>query len=264
MSEINIFNRNLLRQRRDRASRNISEYDFIFKSVAENILESLDIINNKFPLILNMSDINKQLSKKLEMRRGTEKVILSDISSLMFPQVALDEEFLPFCDGAVDAVVSNLNLQWVNDLPGVLIQVKKILKSNSLFIGALLGGDTLKELRQSLMEAELKVSGGASPRISPFVNSYTMSGLMQRAGFEIPVVDSEIINVKYSSILNIIKDLRGMGATNIINNRLNKFTSKKVFIEADRIYHEKFSDNSEKINASFEVIYFIGWTAQSK
>ncbi len=259
-----IFDRDLLRYRRDKASENICDFDFLLKAVADNIFDRLSIVKKDLPSVLVMGDVIEALSKSMENRIGTNTVITSDISGAVSPDIVLDEENFPFAEKSFDAVISLLSLQWVNNLQASLLQIKDSLKLNSLFVGALVGGDSLKELRTSLMEAELKISGGVSPRVSPFVTAHDMSKLMQRTGFEIPVVDSEVITVKYASAFNLMQDLRGMGASNILNDRINNFSSRELFFEAAKIYQEKFSNEDGSINASFDIVYFVGWTADIK
>jgi hypothetical protein len=141
-----------------------------------------------------------------------------------------------------------------------LIQIRQILKPDGLFLAAMLGGESLKELRQSMMEAEVQVTGGASPRVSPFADLRDMGGLMQRAGFALPVVDSDVITVDYSHPLKLMQDLRGMGASNATYNRLLKPTRRAVIMEAANIYQKKFSNDNQSVSATFQVIYMIGWS----
>jgi SAM-dependent methyltransferase len=173
--------------------------------------------------------------------------------------VVADEELLPFRPASLDAVASNLALHWVNDLPGALLQIRQALKPDGLFLGALLGGETLKELRQCLMEAELAATGGASPRVSPFADSRDAGALLQRAGFALPVTDTDTVTVQYASPLKLMRDLRGMGAANAVAGRLLKPTRRAVMLEALRLYREKFAGAEGRVPATFQVVYMIGW-----
>lgn len=263
-SAIDVFDRDLLRLRRERAAGNIHEFDFLLKDVAGRLAERLDLIRRAFPLVLDLGAHHGVLADILKRREGTEKVFSSDLSFSMAEKISAaavvaDEEFLPFARGSLDAVISNLSLQWVNDLPGTLLQVKNALKADGLFMAALPGGETLKELRQCLMEAEVAVTGGASPRVSPFIDMRDMGGLMQRAGFALPVIDSDRIVVDYTHPLILMRDLRGMGASNGTYNRLMIPTRRQVLLEAARLYQEKFGDASGRVPATFEIIYAIGW-----
>ena len=133
--------------------------------------------------------------------------------------VAADEEALPFRDGTLDLVVSALALQFVNDLPGVLIQIRRALKPDGLFLAALLGGETLTELRQAFAAAESEIEGGVSPRVAPFADLRELGALLQRAGFALPVTDVDRLTVRYDSVFGLMGDLRRMGATNALDAR---------------------------------------------
>jgi SAM-dependent methyltransferase len=259
-SAIEVFDRRLLRQRRERAAPHIGDYDFLSGKTAEQLLERLDLVQKQFPLVVAEG---RGLAGRLRQRQGTRQVISADNSFSIAKQAGLavvaDEEFLPFRNASLDAIISNLNLHWVNDLPGALLQIRQALKPDGLFLAALLGGESLKELRQCLMEAELTVTGGASPRVSPFIDLQDMSALMQRAGFALPVVDNERITVHYRQALKLMQDLRGMGASNAVHDRLMKPTRRSVLMEASRLYHEKFADKDGLILVTFEVIHVIGW-----
>ncbi len=258
-----VFDRRLLRQRRDRAAASIGEFDFLLQDVAARLSDRLELVKKTFPIMLDLGG-HGILSKALRGRAGTEIVVTSDISRNMAAQSALgvvaDEELLPFKTASLDAVVSNLSLHWVNDLPGALVQIRQALKPDGLFLAAVLGGETLRELRESLLTAELSVTGGASPRVSPFIDLRDMGALLQRGGFALPVVDSDIITVDYSTPLKLMQDLRGMGASNATYNRLLKPTRRSVIMEAARVYHEKFADKNGRIPATFQIIYAIGWS----
>lgn len=257
-----VFDRLLLRLRRDRAAQNIHDFDFLLADVSNRLIDRLDMVRREFATVIDLGGAHGLLAQKLRARAGTDIVFTTDISQRLAAQsggVVADEEFLPFAKHSLDAVVSNLSLHWVNDLPGALIQIRNALKPDGLFMAALLGGETLRELRAALMEAEMAVTGGASPRVSPFIDLRDMGALMQRAQFALPVVDSEIITVDYSSPLKLMQDLRGMGATNATFNRLLKPTRRKVILEAARLYQEKFGDAAGRVPATFQVVYVIGW-----
>jgi NADH dehydrogenase [ubiquinone] 1 alpha subcomplex assembly factor 5 len=255
-SAIEVFDRNLLRRRRDRAAPKISQHDFLYAEVAGHLADRLSLIKREFPLVVSLGGAPGVSFGK---RAGTTQVIRMDTSFPMKPAVVADEEFLPFRAGSIDAIVSNLNLHWVNDLPGALLQIRQALKPDGLLMAALLGNESLKELRQCLLEAELAVTGGASPRVSPFADAHDIGALMQRAGFALPVVDSDKITVQYSNPLKLMQDLRGMGASNATHNRLMKPTRRSVIMKAAQLYHEKFAGNDGYVPATFHVIYAIGW-----
>ena len=155
--------------------------------------------------------------------------------------------------------MSNLTLHWVNDLPGCLTQIRQTLKLEGLFLANMLGGDTLKELRQSLIKAESSICGGLSPRVSPFTDVKDAGNLLQRAGFNLPVADMETITVSYPNPLQLMNDLRAMGESNAIISAQKGFTSRSLLMEAARYYVEDFAGDDGRIPASFQVISLSGW-----
>ncbi len=175
------------------------------------------------------------------------------------PVVAGDEELLPFADGGFDLVISNLALHWINDLPGALVQARRVLKPDGLFLAALLGGATLSELRQSLIEAEAAVEGGARLRVSPVTDVRDMGMLMQRAGFALPVVDSDRLTVTYDNALALMHDLRAMGEANAAADRPRHPTRRATLLEAAARYQDRFAGPDGRIEATFQVIYLTGW-----
>jgi SAM-dependent methyltransferase len=175
------------------------------------------------------------------------------------PALVADEEALPIADQSLDLVVSLLSLQWTNDLPGTLIQIRRALKPDGLFLGALVGGESLTELRQSFYEAEAEVEGGVSPRVLPFVEVRTLGALLQNAGFALPVVDLDRVTVTYSSPFALLKDLRAMGATNIIRLRSRKPLRRKTLFRAMEIYAERFAASDGCVSATFEIVHASGW-----
>jgi len=174
--------------------------------------------------------------------------------------VVADEEALPFADGTLDLVVSGLSLQAVNDLPGVLVQVRRALKPDGLFLAALLGGDTLAELRQSFAVAESEHDGGVSPRVAPFPDLRDLGALLQRAGFALPVTDVDRITVRYATPLGLLHDLRRMGAANPLVERRRVPLRRATLMRAMAVYAARFADADGRVRASFEVIWLSGWS----
>ncbi|HSK41462.1 MAG TPA: methyltransferase domain-containing protein, partial [Arenibaculum sp.] len=172
-----VFDRAVVRRHRDRAARGFDRYGFLFDEVAERLVDRLDDVKREFPVALDLGAHRGAVSRLLaDGRKGTRTIVQCDLSEAMMRgarpaealRVAADEELLPFADGVFDLAVSSLSLHWVNDVPGALVQLRRALKPDGLFVGAMLGGETLFELRRCLMEAELELLGGVSPRISPF------------------------------------------------------------------------------------------------
>ncbi len=263
-SSPHVFDRGVLRLRRDRAAGKIAEYDFLLQEVAGRLIDRLSIVKRHFPLMLDLGSAHGVMAKNLSGLPGVEHVFSTEISSRLAAMsaggaIVADEEYLPFADDSFDAVISNLSLQWVNDLPGALLQLRRALKPDGLFMAAIMGGETLSELRHALMTAEIEVVGGASPRVSPLVDLRDMGALMQRAGYALPVIDSEIITVDYPHMFRLMQDLRGMGATNVVSARLKTPTRKAVLMRAAEIYQQEFGTADGMIPARFEVIFVIGW-----
>ncbi len=260
-SDILIFDRNRLRHNRKRCAAKLKEHDFLLNWVNTQLLESLSNIKKDFPLTLQLGSKND--SKTLHASQKIKDVIHIDLTAdIMTPdtlRVIADEEMLPFTENSFDLVISNLDLHSVNDLPNTLIQINHILKPDGLFLAALLGGKTLCELRESLIQTELSLKGGASPRIFPFADKQQMSGLLQHAGFALPVVDSDVVTVTYEDMFKLMHDLRGMGEGNIIQKRNKINPGKQFFIDAAGYYHEHFSEKDGRLPASFEIIFLIGW-----
>jgi SAM-dependent methyltransferase len=173
--------------------------------------------------------------------------------------IAADEEALPFRDGSLDLVVSALALHTVNDLPGTLIQIRRALKPDGLFLAALLGGDTLTELRQAFAEAEAEIEGGMSPRIAPFPDLRDLGALLQRAGFALPVTDVERLTARYASVFPLLLDLRRMGATNALTERRRVPLRRKTLMRMADIYRRLFADADGRLRATFEIIWLSGW-----
>jgi SAM-dependent methyltransferase len=183
-----------------------------------------------------------------------------DRSATAALRVVADEEALPFADNTLDLVVSGLSLQAVNDLPGVLVQVRRALKPDGLFLAALLGGDTLAELRQSFATAESELDGGASPRVSPFPDLRELGALLQRAGFALPVTDVDRVTVRYATPFALLHDLRRMGAANPLVERRRVPLRRATLMRAMEVYAERFADPDGKVRASFDIIWLSGWS----
>ena len=171
-----------------------------------------------------------------------------------------DEECLPFGTASLDLIASVLSLQSLNDLPGALAQMNRMLRPDGLFMAALLGGETLRELRTAFLEAESEMEGGISPRVSPFADVRDMGGLLQRAGFALPVTDVDKIEVAYPSPIALLQDLRAMGWTTALKDRRKSFLRRKTFFRMIEIYADRFADGRGKVTATFEIIHLTGWS----
>ncbi|MYZ49535.1 methyltransferase domain-containing protein [Propylenella binzhouense] len=175
------------------------------------------------------------------------------------PAVVGDEEALPFAEASIDLFASLLTLHWANDLPGALVQIRRALRPDGLFLAALLGGETLAELRRALTEAEAELQGGASPRVLPFADVRDLGALLQRAGFALPVADRDVVTVRYGNAFELMLDLRRMGATNVLAERDRRVPPRRLFLRAAEIYAHRFGDPDGRVRATFEVISLSGW-----
>jgi SAM-dependent methyltransferase len=259
-----IFDRRLLRQRRDRAAARAREHEFLLARVGDDLIERLHAIRRTFPVALNLGAHHGLLGRRLRQVPGVELVIDMDPSPRLLaqcdgPRVQADEEALPFADASLDLVVSGLALQFVNDLPGTLIQIRRALKPNGLLLAAMLGGATLNELRTSLLEAEAEVEGGASPRVAPFADVRDLGSLLQRAQFALPVTDADTVAVTYPHPLALMHELRAMGATNVLRQRSRRPLRRATLARALEIYSERFGLESGRIPATFEIITLTAW-----
>jgi NADH dehydrogenase [ubiquinone] 1 alpha subcomplex assembly factor 5 len=261
-----IFDRRLLRERRSRAAGELHAHDFLLTEIAERLVDRLSDIARRFPLALDLGARDGILSRTFQGRGGIETLIQSDGSLVNArrlrggPALVTDEELLPFKEQSFDAILSNLALHWVNDLPGALAQIRSCLKPDGLFLASLFGTGTLQELRTALMEAELAETGGASPRVSPFADLRDAAGLLQRAGFALPVADADTVTVTYGDFFALLRDLRGMGETNLLLERLKNPTRRTVFARAAAIYQGRFADAEGRLPATFQVLFLTGWT----
>jgi SAM-dependent methyltransferase len=262
-----LFDRALHRLRLDRAAPGYGEADFLKRRAAADAVERLETIMRSFPLAVDLGARNGAFAHALAQSDAKARVgalIETDLSGRMLAgrggmRVQADEERLPFADQSVDLIVSMLALHWTNDLVGALIQIRKALKPDGLFLGAILGGATLTELRQSLVQAESEVSDGAGLRISPFADVLDAAGLLQRAGFALPVADTDKVHVRYDHALALIRDVRAMGESNVLVDRAKQPLSRAVLTRAAALYQERFSGRDGRISASFEIISLTGW-----
>lgn len=254
-----LFDTALIRRRLARA-RAGGYAGFLMERVLDDVEDRLAAVTRPFPLALDLASPVPALAERL---RGTGRVDrLVRMSPL--PEAGADcvgdAEALPFGAGAgFDLAVSALALQHVNDLPGVLVQLRRALKPDGLFLGCLLGGATLTELRQAFLQAESETEGGASPRVAPFAELRDLGGLLQRAGFALPVVDADTIRVRYADPFALMRDLRAMGLTNALTDRRRTPLRRATLMRAAALYAERFSDPDGRLRATFEVLWLSGW-----
>jgi SAM-dependent methyltransferase len=252
----NVFDRTLLRRRRERA-RALGPETFLIDRVAADLAERLGAVLRQFEVAVDLGTPSDAVRQALADNSAVGRLIAA--SPLPDVDLVADEEALPFRDGSLDLVVSALSLQFVNDLPGTLIQIRRALKPDGLFLAALLGGDTLTELRQAFAAAEAEMEGGVSPRVAPFADVREMGALLQRAGFALPVTDVERLTVRYSSPFILMGELRRMGATNVLTERRRTPLRRATLKRMAEIYAQRFADSDGKVRATFEIIWLSGW-----
>jgi SAM-dependent methyltransferase len=241
-----IFDRRLLRARLARAAA-IGPVTFLLDRVAGDIAERLSAVLRKFHMAADIGTPTDAVRRAIADRVGTIAAVVAD------------EEALPFRDASLDLAVSALALQFVNDLPGTLIQIRRALKPDGLFLAAMIGGDSLAELRAAFAEAEAEVEGGVSPRVAPFADLRDLGALLQRAGFALPVTDVDRVTVRYASPLALMHDLRRMGAGNALTERRRTPLRRGTLRRLMEIYAERFTDPDGRIRATFEIVWLSGW-----
>ncbi len=255
-----IFDRALVRHRRDRAAARFETHAFLHDHVADDLMERLSAVKRSFRTVLDLGCHTGVIGR----RAAFEHLVQCDLSPVMAARargsvLAADEEFLPFAEEYFDLVLSVLSLHRVNDLPGALIQVNRSLKPDGLFLGALFAGETLTELRGVLAEAEQAITGQVVPRIAPFADVRDLGSLLQRARFALPVTDSERLTVRYATPFALFADLRGMGETNALVEWGARPLRRDVLMRACALYQERFAEPDGRIRATFEIVTLTGW-----
>jgi SAM-dependent methyltransferase len=244
-----LFDRALLRARQNRAL-HAGPATFLLDRVTEDMEERLNAVLREFADVADIWTPGQILQTRARDRfKSCTHISLQDA----------DRETLPFQPGSLDLVVSALALQFVNDLPGVLTQIRRALRPDGLLLAAMIGGDTLTELRQSFAAAEAECEGGVSPRVAPFADLRDIGALLQRAGLALPVTDVDRIVVRYDNAFALMRDLRRMGATNILVERRRTPTRRATMLRMAQLYGERFADADGRIRATFDVIWLSGW-----
>ena len=262
-SATQIFDRSLIRRHRARAAQRAAEHDFLLQRVADDLAERVSIIRRDFPLAVDLSARPGVLSERLRALGNVGTVIDAAVPGAdatgSSVDVIADEEALPFGDVQLDLVVSGLTLQLVNDLPGTLIQIRRALKPDGLLLAALLGGETLKELREAWLVAEEEICGGVSPRVAPFADVRELGSLLQRAGFALPVVDSDTVRVTYADPLALMREVKAMGGSNPLADRRRTPVTRGLLMRAAQVYQERFGLPGGRVQATFEIVTLTAW-----
>jgi SAM-dependent methyltransferase len=262
-----IFDRGLHARRLARAAKTFSAADFLKRRAAGDLVERLETINRRFEVAADLGARDGAFARALAGSAAADRIgllVQSDLSAAMLarasgPRLVADEERLPFAPGRLDLIVSSLALHWVNDLVGALIQIRLALAPDGLFIGAMLGGATLTELRGALLAAEADLRGGAGPRISPFADAADGAALLQRAGFALPVIDTDLVTVRYEHPLRLLADLRAMGETSALLERPQAPLTRAVLTRACELYQQRHTGPDGRVPATFEILTLTGW-----
>ncbi|MEI7669742.1 MAG: methyltransferase domain-containing protein [Pseudomonadota bacterium] len=256
MQDSKIFDRDLLRKRRNKIASNWHNYNFIKLEAAERLADCIIDIAREFHLVLDIGCHKKELANIIVKK---SKIISCDFAENMQPDIVCDEELLPFADNSFDLVTSVLSLHHVNDLVGTLIQIKNILKPDAPFIGIIYGVNTLIELRNSFLGVSSEFNFPLSPRISSMAEIRDAGALLQRAGFALPVINTETITVNYDNLFKLMADLRGQGESNIMTSRSRNFTTRSYFEKVAEYYQANYGNQDGTIRATFELITVTGW-----
>lgn len=259
-----LFDRMLFKSRRLRALKGAQPgADFLLQAVTEDLQDRLLLINRSFETAVDLGGHTGRIADALQVSGKAGRVLRADLfaadPALPPPHLVCDDAYLPFKEQSVDLIVSALNLQFVNDLPGALVQIRRALKPDGLFLATLAGAGTLSELRDSLTRAELEIRGGADARVLPFADTRDLGSLLQRAGFALPVTDVDTFTVRYDTLFALMADLKAMGATTILKDRSRTPLSRKVFLRAAELYAENHADPDGRIRATFSFVTLAGW-----
>jgi SAM-dependent methyltransferase len=260
-SPIVVFDRRAHRAHRARAQGD----DFLFREIAERLADRLDDVNRTFGTALVVGARRGLLAKALGGRDKIARLVEMDPSERLVRgagplRLVGEPDLLPIAEASLDAVVALPSLHWTDDLPGALVQLRRALKPDGLFLAALFGGETLKELRAALIDAELAEEGGASPRVSPFADPRDLGALLQRAGFALPVVDSDTLTLTYADAVRLMHELRAMGEANAVAERRRGFTRRATLARAAALYAERHAGPDGRLPATFEVVYLTAWS----
>ncbi|PZO53182.1 MAG: SAM-dependent methyltransferase [Alphaproteobacteria bacterium] len=259
MSSPRLFEPRLVRQRKRRAAAGFREGAFLHARVAADLADRLEAIPRPFPRVLALGGgglFSDEVRTRPALAERLGQIIEADWAS---GDLIVDPEHLPFTDAAFDLIVSPLMLHAINDVPGALIQLRRALKPDGLLLASLFGGDTLNELRFSLLQAEEELLGGAGARVSPFATLQDLAHLLQRAGFALPAADRDVVTVRYGEPMRLLADLRAMGETAALAERHPRALSRRVLTRAFEIYGARFSDEEGRLRATFEILTATGW-----
>jgi SAM-dependent methyltransferase len=236
--------------------------DFLMRRAADDLRERLQTVGRRFARAAALFSLTDAAERALRETGKADEVVRLEAAAAFLDGgegLVATPETVPLPHGSLDLAVSLLALHEVNDLPGMLVQIRRALRADGLFLAALPGAGTLAELRESLLRAESELGLGASPRVIPFADVRDAGGLLQRAGFALPVADVDVLTVRYDSMWALMKDLRAMGATNALAERSRRPAPRELFLRAAEIYAERFADGDGRVRATFSILWLSGW-----
>lgn len=258
-----LFDTTLLTMRKRRAlALGVSGADFLMRRACEDLADRLATVERRFASAATLFCGTPDAARALAESGKVDDILRIEADAAFLrgaPGRVAEPEQVPLEPGSIDLAVSILALHEANDIPGMLVQIRRALKPDGLFLGAMAGGATLQELRDSLLAAETELSGGVSPRVIPFADVRDIGGLLQRAGFALPVADVETVMVRYGDMFALMRDLRAMGATNALVARSRRPATRALFARAAEIYAERFADADGRIRATFSILWMSGW-----
>jgi SAM-dependent methyltransferase len=265
---VEVIDKSLLRRRMARAyARGSAGAGFLLDHAAAELADRVESLERSFETAITHGAQSPALANALFATGKVRRVFRLErtggvLVGSQAPGIVGDEETLPLRSASIDLFTSALALQWTNDLPGALVQIRRVLTPGGLFLAAMTGGRTLAELREAFFTAETEIRGGASPRVVPAADLNDIGSLLQRAGFARPVADREVLTVRYESAFNLFRDLRAMGASNALVERERKPATRHLFKRVGEIYADRFSDPDGRVRATFEMIWLSGWMAE--
>lgn len=259
-----LFDASLLTARRNRAAGAATGHDFLLQRVADDLAERLSIVRRKFEVAADLGSHHGIVGRQIAVQPNVGRLISLDPAEMLLaqassPRVLASLEALPFAPASLDLAVSGLALHFVDDLPGALVQIRRALKPDGLLLASLLGGRTLAELREAWLAAEDEITGGASPRVAPFADVRDLGGLLQRAGFALPVADSDVVSVTYSDPIALMREIKAMGASNMLRDRRRVPVTRGLLMRAAEIYAERFGRADGRVAATFEILTLTAW-----
>lgn len=260
-----LFDLALINRRRDRWAKSAAAHDFLLQRTCEDLASRLQFINRQFANALILGAHHGVMGRALSRTDNVDWIISADSTERLIgecpaPKIVANQEWMPIKAGSMDLIVSPLTLQFANDLPGTLVQIQRALKKDGLLLAAMLGGETLHELRYAWLQAESEIAGGAAPRVAPFADIRDLGALLQRAGFALPVVDSERLTVTYATPQALMQEIKAMAASNPLADRSSKPVTRRLLTRACEIYQDNYADPATgRIPATIEILTLSAW-----